>query len=73
MIAKLYKQLFGKQEVEMLKQQELYTAQVSLLQAQSQLEYFSAMVEFNRQRIQRLNHAQTHNHHSVMPAHNNHK
>ena len=73
MISKLYKQLFGKQEVEMLKQQELYTAQVSLLQAQSQLEYFSAMVEFNKQRIQRLNHAQATTHSSVIPAHSNHK
>ena len=73
MITKLYKQLFGKQEVETLKQQELYTAQVSLLQAQSQLEYFSAMVEFNRQRIQRLNHAQATTHHNTVAAHSNHK
>lgn len=73
MIAKLYKQLFGKQEVEALKQQELYTAQVSLLQSQSQLEYFQAMVEFNKQRIQRLQHAQAHTHHSTSVANSNHK
>lgn len=54
MFTKLYQKLFQRVTVQQLKEQELYTAQCSLLQAQSQLEYFQAMAEFNKQRIQRL-------------------
>ena len=56
---KLYQQLFQRVTVQQLKDQELYVAQCAQLQAQSQLEYYTAMVEFNRQRIQRLKPLQT--------------
>lgn len=54
MIQRLYKLFFQRVTIDELKQQELYTAQCAQLQAQTQLEYYTAMVEFNRQRIQRL-------------------
>ena len=71
MIQRLYKLFFQRVTVDELKQQELYTAQCALLQAQTQLEYYTAMVEFNRQRIQRLKPLETVAKHN--PIHTNPK
>lgn len=64
-IYRLYNQIFHRVTVEQLKHQELYIAQCSLLQAQTQLDYYKAMVDFNRQRIQRLQPHETTDYHSV--------
>ena len=71
MIQRLYKLFFQRVTIDDLKQQELYTAQCAQLQAQTQLEYYTAMVEFNRQRIQRLKPLETVAKHN--PIHTNPK
>lgn len=57
MISKVYTNIFGNKTIAQLKTQELYTAQCELLQSQSMLEYYTAMVAFNTQRVKRLEYA----------------
>lgn len=72
-IYKLYNYFFHRVTVQQLKDQELYTAQCAQLQAQTQLEYYQAMVEFNRQRIQRLRPLQHETPQHIAVASSNHK